>query len=381
MSLSEIIKEQTKDGETVVSFLQNVMKGDLEGFKEGHRIRAAELLTRFGHEEARAYIREYSQPASPDDDPATRSRDTRFDKALAKAIKEDTGDGRYVSRFLLNLVDGDLRSFNQGHRIRAAAELMVRLEGIVVGYTTATNRTPKAPITRPTPVRVRNTAAPVAPVPALAAPADSAASTPGSVATIDADVPTNSAASAPGSVATIDADDTVGTQTESDDQHSEPDDGGWARLEEVLAPIFERDRLKKEARRAAGELPDPEEPVHKPDYSMWEDIHYDPKDIEPYVEEITARIKRELPLKEARRKQVREERAKRAKEAEEKRKAEEARAAKEAEEQAEPEDPGPPSREEHELQPIIFGPEPYFLYRNCGHPQCDLHKYYPEDYY
>ncbi len=291
MPLSEIIKQQTKDGETVVSFLQNVMKGDLEGFKEGHRIRAAELLTRFGHEEARAYIREYSQPASPDDDPATRSRDTRFDRALTKAIKEDTGDGRYVSRFLLNLMDGDLRSFNKGHRIRAATELMVRLEGIVIGYTSTRNspKRPKAPITRPTPVRAKNTAAPVAPVPA-----------PG--------VTANSAAPAPGSVATIDADDSVGTQTESADQHSDPDDGGWARLEEVLAPIFERDRLKKEARRAAGELPDPEEPVHKPDYSMWEDIHYDPKDIEPYVEEITARIKRELPLKEARRKQVREER-------------------------------------------------------------------------
>ncbi len=370
MSLSQIIKEQTKDGETVVCFLQNVMKGDLGGFKEGHRIRAAELLTRFGHEEARAYIREYSQPASPDDDPATRSRDTRFDKALSKAIKEDTGDGRYVSRFLLNLIDGDLRSFNQGHRIRAAAELMVRLEGIVIGYTSTRTspKRPKAPVTRPTPVRVKNTAAPVAPVPALGVTANSAAPAPGSVATIDTADP-------------VGAPTDSGPQTESADQHSDPDDGGWARLEEVLAPIFERDRLKKEARRAAGELPDPEEPVHKPDYSMWEDIHYDPKDIEPYVEEITARIKRELPLKEARRKQVREERKKRAKEDEEKRKAEEARAAKEAEEQAEPEDPGPPSREEHELQPIIFGPEPYFLYRNCGHPQCDLHKYYPEDYY
>ncbi len=376
MSLSDIIKQQTKDGETVVSFLQNVMKGDLEGFKEGHRLRAAELLTRFGQEEARAYIREYSQPASPDDDPATRSRDTRFDKALTKAIKQDTGDGRYVSRFLLNLMDGELRSFNKGHRIRAATELMVRLEGIVIGYTSTRTspRRPKAPVTRPTPVRVRNTAAPVAPVPA-----------PG--------VTANSAASAPGSVATIDTADSVGAptdsglqtesaepQTDTDDRQAELDDE-WARLEEVLAPIFERDRLKKEARRAAGELPDPEEPVHKPDYSMWEDIHYDPKDIEPYVEEITAQIKKELPLKRARRKQVREERAKRAKEEEEKRKAEEARAAKEAEEQAEPEDPGPPSREEHELQPIIFGPEPYFLYQNCGHPQCDLHRYYPEDYY
>ena len=375
MSLSEIIKQQTKDGETVVSFLQNVMKGDLEGFREGHRLRAAELLTRFGQEEARAYIREYSQPASPEDDPATRSRDTRFDRALTKAIKEDTGDGRYVSRFLLNLVDGDLRSFNKGHRIRAAAELMVRLEGIVVGYTSTRNspKRPKAPITRPTPVRVRNTAAPVAPVPAPGVTANAAAPAPGSVATIDADsvgAPTDSGPQT----------ESAEPQTDTDDRQAELDDE-WARLEEVLAPIFERDRLKKEARRAAGELPDPEEPVHKPDYSMWEDIHYDPKDIEPYVEEITARIKRELPLKEARRKQVREERKKRAKEEEEKRKAEEARAAKEAEEQAEPEDPGPPSREEHELQPIIFGPEPYFLYRNCGHPQCDLHRYYPEDYY
>ncbi len=178
MSLSEIIKQQTKDGETVVSFLQNVMEGDLEGFKEGHRIRAAELLTRFGHEEARAYIREYSQPASPDDDPTTRSRDTRFDKALAKAIKQDTGDGRYVSRFLLNLVDGDLRSFNKGHRIRAAAELMVRLEGIVVGYTSTRNspKRPKAAVTRPTPVRVMNTPAPAASVPAPDAPTNSAAS-------------------------------------------------------------------------------------------------------------------------------------------------------------------------------------------------------------
>ena len=408
MSLSQIIKEQTKDGETVVCFLQNVMKGDLEGFKEGHRIRAAELLTRFGHEEARAYIREYSQPASPEDDPATRSRDTRFDKALSKAIKEDTGDGRYVSRFLLNLVDGDLRSFNEGHRIRAAAELLVRLEGIVVGYTSTRNspKRPKAPITRPTPVRVRNTAAPVAPVHAPGvtansaasapgsvatidtdaptnsaasapgsvstidtdAPTNSAASAPGSVATIDTDAPTKSAASAPGSVSTIDTDDSVGTQTESADQHSDPDDR-WAGLAELFESVIINDRL------------DDEEPQYEPDLSMWEDIYYDPKDIEPYVEEVLEGLEKRLLAKKARREQVREERKKRAKEDEEKRKAEEARAAKEAEEQAEPEDPGPPSREEHELQPIIFGPEPYFLYQNCGHPQCDLHKYYPEDYY
>ncbi len=114
---------------------------------------------------------------------------------------------------------------------------------------------------------------------------------------------------------------------------------------------------------------------------MWEDIYYDPKDIEPYVEEVLEGLEKRLLAKKARREQVREERKKRAKEDEEKRKAEEAKAAKEAEEQAEPEDPGPPSPDEHELQPIIFGPEPYFLYQNCGHPQCDLHKYYPEDYY
>ncbi len=418
MSLSEIIKQQTKDGETIVSFLQDVMKGDLEGFKEGHRMRAAELLTRFGQEEARAYIREYSRPASPDDDPATRSRDTRFDKALAKAIKEDTGNGRYVSRYLLNLMDGELRSFNKGHRIRAAAELMVRLEGIVIGYTSTQNspKRPKAPVTRPTPVRPRNTAAPVAPVHAPGAPADSAApapgsvatidtttptapvpalgvtansaaSTPGSVSTIDTDAPTNSAASAPGSVATIDTDaptksaasapgsvstidtdDSVGTQTESADQHSDPDDR-WAGLAELFESVIINDQL------------DDEEPQYEPDLSMWEDIYYDPKDIEPYVEEVLEGLEKRLLAKKARREQVREERKKRAKEDEEKRKAEEAKAAKEAEEQAEPEDPGPPSPDEHELQPIIFGPEPYFLYQNCGHPQCDLHKYYPEDYY
>ena len=135
MTLPTIISDRTKDGITIVEFLVAVMQNELDGFKPCHRLQAARLLTRYGcacksavaeRGEAFDFILDNLPEPSRQWSDSGSSDDSEFDTKLAKVIQESTDDGRSVCRFLINVMEGELRAFGPHQRIAAARELLSR---------------------------------------------------------------------------------------------------------------------------------------------------------------------------------------------------------------------------------------------------------------
>ena len=97
-----------------------------EDFRICHRLQAARLLTTYGNEDAPNFIADNTSESSPRRDRPNSKRQTKFDTELARLIREDTGDGRSIARFLVNVMVGELRSFRPHHRMAAARELLNR---------------------------------------------------------------------------------------------------------------------------------------------------------------------------------------------------------------------------------------------------------------
>ena len=141
MNLANRIQAKTDNGDTVIDFLVEVMQDARDGFKICHRLDSARLLTKYGCSCKSAVVGKYAARA-PDDaidfildnppGPSRRrsnsgsSRETKFDKALAKAIRESTDDGDSVCRFLINVMEGELKAFGPQQSMAAARELLSR---------------------------------------------------------------------------------------------------------------------------------------------------------------------------------------------------------------------------------------------------------------
>ena len=110
MTLSQIIKLRTNSGRDVVDFLVDVMQDRYDDFRICHRLQAARLLTTYGNEDAPDFIADNTMHTSPDTRKREPRRPTRFDSELARVIREDTDDGRSIARFLVNVMEGELRS-------------------------------------------------------------------------------------------------------------------------------------------------------------------------------------------------------------------------------------------------------------------------------
>ena len=127
MTLSQIIKLRTGNGRDIVDFLVDVMQDRFRDFRICHRLQAARLLATYGNEDAPNFIADNTS-----DTPTARrngskaTRQTKFDTELARVIREDTDDGRSVARFLVNVMEGELRTFMPHHRMAAARELLNR---------------------------------------------------------------------------------------------------------------------------------------------------------------------------------------------------------------------------------------------------------------
>ena len=126
MTLSQIIKLRTNSGGAIVDFLVDVMQDQYEDFRICHRLQAARLLTTYGNEDAPNFISETTPDSSPRRDRPNSKHQTKFDTELARLIREDTGDGRSIARFLVNVMEGEIRSFRPHHRMAAARELLNR---------------------------------------------------------------------------------------------------------------------------------------------------------------------------------------------------------------------------------------------------------------
>ena len=103
------------------------MQDRFSDFSICHRLQAARLLTTYGNEDAPNFIADNTS-----DTPTARrngsraTRQTKFDTELARVIREDTDDGRSIARFLVNVMEGELRTFKPHNRISAARELLNR---------------------------------------------------------------------------------------------------------------------------------------------------------------------------------------------------------------------------------------------------------------
>ena len=126
MNLSHRIQAKTDNGDLVIDFLIEVMTDERPDFKICHRLDAAKLLTKYGRDEAIDFILDNPREPSRSRKSSGPSEESEFDIALAKKIRESTDDGVSVVRFLINVMEGDLKAFGPQHRMAAARELLSR---------------------------------------------------------------------------------------------------------------------------------------------------------------------------------------------------------------------------------------------------------------
>ena len=126
MNLSHRIQAKTDNGDTVIDFLIEVMTDERPDFKICHRLDAAKLLTKYGRDEAIDFILDNPREPSRSRKSSGPSEESEFDIALAKKIREPTDDGASVCRFMINVMEGELKAFGPQHRMTAARELLTR---------------------------------------------------------------------------------------------------------------------------------------------------------------------------------------------------------------------------------------------------------------
>ena len=369
MNLSHRIQAKTDNGDTVIDFLIEVMTDlprsrygdDCDGFKMCHRLGAARLLTRYGcsckstvaeRGDAIDFIIDNPpEPSGPRSDSGSSTEST-FDIALAKKIKESTDDGASVVRFLINVMEGELKAFGPHHSMAAAREILSRGFG----------------------KHARQEAA-------------------AAVHTLPNNPPLPQSLSR-----TRYGGEGWGEGEKPEDQPDPEEEKRWAKIWEEIEPIIE------EAERISAEQPqpepDPDNPPHVPDFSALDEAlansqkwfeewksSLDPEEYQAIIKETSARFSAKLNMRIERRKQIAADRERRAIE-EAEREAQQAKARAEAQAKAEsepeaPPDPGPPpTRDEHKRwSPTPNIPTSFRLVK-CGHPRCKLHDgpiYYPED--
>ena len=161
-SLADIVREKTNDGEVIVDFYLDVVRGKLddEGFEVCHRLEAAEqlqavapgLVSKYiaqltgmecGHAILRKRTRDLDCIPREDREPLP-SRDTvrarpealeylasalaapslKNDPRVAGIVHESTDHGKTVVSFLLHVMHGVVRGFRPRNRIEAASELL-----------------------------------------------------------------------------------------------------------------------------------------------------------------------------------------------------------------------------------------------------------------
>ena len=365
MDLAQRIQAKTDNGDTIIDFLVEAMTGERDDFMICHRLDAARLLRKYGWDEATDFIAD--NPTEPSRQGTSSNSQTRseFDIALANKIKESTDDGATVCRFLINVMEGELKQFKPHHRISAARELLSRGFG-KQAYTSG----PSA------------TSAPPAVIPAKAGTQEAGQG--GSHSSL---LSTHSSEESPNP--TNHSNVTPYPDTGSDD-HTD-----WDEINRIVDEGIERSN-----RILAEQGIDPDNPAHVPDDSVFDEAWENsmkwfeewknsiaPEEYQAIIKDTAERFDAEIDLRIERRKQIAEDREQREKE-EAERQLRQAKARAKAKEKAEAEakeeeDLGPPpAREDHKTwSPTPSIPTSFRLVK-CGHPKCKLHDgpvYYPED--
>ena len=148
-SLADIVREKTNDGETIVQFYLDVASGKLDGFRDNHRMAAAnkigkiapnlvaKYLVKYRNSDCRDSLRGSSllpvrRPPIKSVSPESRETVPRgpnvFQRRLAQIVREETGDGRAIVAFVVNVMNGELTGFKPHHRLEAAHTLAAYFE-------------------------------------------------------------------------------------------------------------------------------------------------------------------------------------------------------------------------------------------------------------
>ena len=135
-TLAEIIREVTNNGQTIIDFFHDAMKGRLDGFEPCHRIAAARELAKRGDKEAIAFLQSfYPKPngrksngrkPSPPIGEALPNHELAPNDELAEIVREVTGNGRTIVCFLHDAMQGVFDGFKPCHRVACGKELLRR---------------------------------------------------------------------------------------------------------------------------------------------------------------------------------------------------------------------------------------------------------------
>ena len=127
--ISDIIREETDHGRTVVRFLVSAMQGEIDDFQPCHRLDATRQLIKFGYDPAQSFLDSYMSiagPAPADTAPPVAQAEPKQElhPDLAQVIAEETEGGRIAVRFLVQVMLGERSEFKPHHRINSAKELL-----------------------------------------------------------------------------------------------------------------------------------------------------------------------------------------------------------------------------------------------------------------
>ena len=131
--LQQIVREETDDGREVVRFMKQAMIGLFPNFTPQHQLMAGRVLAILCIEQGIEFVESVRKPSVP------RTRDSaqrrvigdEIDAALSAAeeeiagyVKKLTGGGRRMIRFLIEAMEGGIKSFSPSLRIAAGKELI-----------------------------------------------------------------------------------------------------------------------------------------------------------------------------------------------------------------------------------------------------------------
>ena len=129
-SLAQLVRDNTDQGEMIVHFLIDAMRGRIDGAKTSHRIDAARLLLKLGSDDAPAFIAGFSSHTRPGGGSAYSSgaivgrHNRKYVTRLAKFVRTKTGDGKDLVNFLVDAMLGRPEDFKPAARLAAAKELL-----------------------------------------------------------------------------------------------------------------------------------------------------------------------------------------------------------------------------------------------------------------
>ncbi len=131
--LQTIVREETDNGRTIVRFMQHAMDGRFPNFTPVHQIMAGRVLAILCIEQGIEFVESIKKPAVPKtrDSAQRRVIDDEADAALTAAqreiaayVRKLAGGGRRMIKFLLEAMEGALKSFSPSLRIAAGKELI-----------------------------------------------------------------------------------------------------------------------------------------------------------------------------------------------------------------------------------------------------------------